>query len=334
MDAGAVSSPVALATRTALDSAITDLRQGAHTWSHLTLGQRAKLLERIRVAVVAVAAEWADVAATSKGLEPGHPLRGEEWLAGPYAMLMALDAYRVSLLRLAKDESPLSGVKTDVAPGGRLRAHVFPTSPIDGLLLSGYTGEVWLEPGVTDAQARAQAGLGQRRPAEPAGVGLVLGAGNITAIPVLDVLYELIANNRVVILKLNPTQDALAHVYARALAPLIEPGLLRIVQGGGDVGAYLTTHPGIDHVHITGSAATFDVIAPTLSVPITAELGGVSPIIIVPGVWTDADLTFHAEHVATMRLQNSGHNCIAGQVVILSSDWPQRAAFLEALHRA
>ena len=35
-----------------------------------------------------------------------------------------------------------------------------------------------------------------------------------------------------------------------------------------------------------------------------------------------------------MRLQNSGHNCIAGQVVILSRDWPQREAFLAALHSA
>ena len=32
-----------------------------------------------------------------------------------------------------------------------------------------------------------------------------------------------------------------------------------------------------------------------------------------------------------MRLQNSGHNCIAGQVVILSADWPQRDAFLAEL---
>ncbi len=111
---------------------------------------------------------------------------------------------------------------------------------------------------------------------------------------------------------------------------------MRIVQGGGDAGAYLTAHPGIDHVHITGAAATFDTIVwgpsagagaaasarrreegtPQLHEPITAELGGVSPIIIVPGVWTDADLQFQAEHVATMRLQNSGHNCIAGQVVL------------------
>jgi acyl-CoA reductase-like NAD-dependent aldehyde dehydrogenase len=152
-----------------------------------------------------------------------------------------------------------------------------------------------------------------------------------------------------VILKVNPTQDTLVPVFERALAPLIEPGFLRIVTGGGEVGAYLTQHPDIAHVHITGSAATFDLIAwgpgapgarrrregrPALKKPITAELGGVSPIIVVPGVWTAADLAFQAEHVATMRLQNSGHNCIAGQVVILSAEWPQREAFLAALAAA
>ena len=73
-------------------------------------------------------------------------------------------------------------------------------------------------------------------------------------------LYELLAFNRVVILKVNPTQDALVPVYERALAPLIEAGFLRIVRGGGEVGAYLTAHAGIDHVHITGAAPTFDAI--------------------------------------------------------------------------
>src|SRR5690606_14054243 len=132
---------------------------------------------------------------------------------------------------------------------------------------------------------------------------------------------------------------------------LIEPGFLRITTGSGDVGAYLTNHEGIDHVHITGAEATFDAIVwgagstpqaraavtrrkrdgrPLLRKPITAELGGVSPIVVVPGRWTGAALRFRAEHSATMRLQNSGHNCIAGQVVLISRDWPQRAAFLAA----
>jgi acyl-CoA reductase-like NAD-dependent aldehyde dehydrogenase len=211
-----------------------------------------------------------------------------------------------------------------------------------------------LEPGITPSVARASAGLAQRTPTESGGVGLVLGAGNVTSIPVLDVLYELLAHNRTALLKVNPTQDSLVPVYKRALAPLIEPGFLRIVRGGPAVGAYLTGHPGLVHVHITGSAATFDTIVwgpskgeaaaatkrrrrenrPQLKKPITAELGGVSPIIVVPGAWTDSDITYQAEHVATMRLQNGGHNCIAGQVVIMSSDWDQADAFRAALRRA
>ncbi len=340
--------------RDALDAAVRDLEVGAKSWSHLTLGQRARLMERLHASVSAVAAEWSDVAASSKGLEPGHPLRGEDWLAGPYGVVTALDQYRSTLLKLAKGGSPLAGVEMDAAPGGRVRAHVFPLSPIDGLLLSGFTGEVWLEPGVTSDEARRSAGLAQLAPTASGGVGVVLGAGNVSSIPVLDVLYELLASNRVSILKLNPTQDPLLPVFERALAPLIEPGFVRIVRGGGDVGEYLTGHAGIAHVHITGAATTFDAIVwgpstgpgaastarrkrekrPKLKKPITAELGGVSPIIVVPGTWTDADLRFQAEHVATMRLQNAGHNCIAGQVVLISSDWAQKDAFLSALRTA
>lgn len=317
-----------------LDEAITHLQTGARSWSLLTLGQRRTLLTRVRAATAAVAAEWADIAATSKGLAPGHPLRGEEWLSGPYAALTALDAYADTLGALAAGRSPIAKLATGTAPGGRTVVHTSPVNATDALLLSGYRTEVWLEPGVTAAEARAAAGLGQRHPSESGGVGLVLGAGNITSIPYLDVMYELLACNRVAILKVNPTQDALVPVFERALAPLIEPGFLRIVRGGGEVGAYLTRHPSIAHVHITGSEATFRAIVPGLSVPITAELGGVSPIIIVPGEWSRADLRFQAEHVVTMRLQNSGHNCIAGQVVIVSRDWAQREEFLAELRRA
>lgn len=320
--------------RARLDAALNDLSAGARTWSFLTLRQRRTLLRRIRAAVAAVAEEWADVASTSKGLEPGHPLRGEEWLAGPYAALVALDAYADTLALLADGKSPLATVRTSAAPGGRVAVHTSPLSTADRVLLSGFSTEVWLAPGVADTRARAAAGLGQRTPTTPGGVGLVLGAGNVTAIPFLDVLYELLAFNRVALLKVNPTQDAVVPVFERALAPLIEPGFLRIVRGGGDVGAYLTRHPLVDHVHITGSEATFRAIVPHLTVPITAELGGVSPIIVVPGPWSRADLRYQAEHIATMRLQNNGHNCIAGQVVLMSADWPQREEFLRELASA
>jgi acyl-CoA reductase-like NAD-dependent aldehyde dehydrogenase len=332
--------------RERLDTAIEALQTGTRVWSALTVAQRVTLLQRVRASVAAAAEDWANTAAASKGLDSRHPLRGEEWLGGPYSVLGALDAYIATLTRLARGGNPLDAVRLDRAPGGRTRVHAFPLTRIDRFLLSGFTGEVWLEPGVTPRAARAAAGLGQRTPTVSGGVGLVLGAGNVTAIPVLDVLYELLASNRTVLLKVNPTQDPLVPIYKRALAPLIEPGFLRVVRGGPRVGAYLTGHPDLAHVHVTGSAATFDAIVwggssrdarpsePLLTKPITAELGGVSPIIVVPGRWTDADIAYQAEHIATMRLQNSGHNCIAGQVVILSSDWDQADAFRAALRRA
>ncbi|WP_341976131.1 aldehyde dehydrogenase family protein [Microbacterium sp. LTA6] len=351
MTSTTTSAPADLddAERARLDQDVAALQTGTRTWSSLTVGQRATLLRAVRAGVAATAEDWATTAAASKGLDAKHPLRGEEWLSGPYSVLGALDAYIETLSRLAQGVNPLDGVRLDRAPGGRTRVHAFPLTGIDKFLLSGYTGEVWLEPGITPNAARAAAGLAQRTPTESGGVGLVLGAGNITSIPVLDVLYELLAHNRTALLKVNPTQDSLVPVYKRAFAALIEPGFLRIVRGGPAVGAHLTGHPDLIHVHITGSAATFDAIVwgqgaaakrrrrenrPQLKKPITAELGGVSPIIVVPGEWTDADITFQAEHIATMRLQNSGHNCIAGQVVILSSDWAQADAFRAALRRA
>jgi aldehyde dehydrogenase (NAD(P)+) len=178
---------------------------------------------------------------------------------------------------------------------------------------------------------------------------VVLGAGNLTSIAPLDVLSELYAHDRVVALKLNPIMDAMLPVYRAAFAPLINLGVLDIVTGAADVGGYLVQHDLVDHVHITGSAASHDAIVwgrgeeaarrrasgnPLLTKPITSELGGVSPIIVLPGTWSKADLKFQAEHVATMRLHNGGYNCIAGQVVVLSAGWAQKDAFLAELRNA
>ncbi|MDQ4215233.1 aldehyde dehydrogenase family protein [Microbacterium sp. ASV81] len=353
--------------RAPIEAAIAALQTGSRTWSALTVGQRVTLLRGVRRTVAASARDWVRAAVRSKQLADDHALRGEEWLSGPYATLGAVDAYIETLDRIADGRNPLDGIRVDRTTSGQTRVHSFPLLGIDKVLLSGYTGEVWLTPGVTPGDARARAGLAQRRPlvrptAEPAegretatgGIGLVLGAGNVTSIPVLDVLYELLAFDRVVLLKVNPTQDSLVPVYEKALAPLIAPGFLRIVRGGSDVGAHLTGHDAFAHVHVTGSSATFDAIVwgpsagagsdqtkrrkrenrPRLKKPITAELGGVSPVIVVPGEWSPQDLRFQAEHVATMRLQNAGHNCLAGQVVILSSDWAQRDQFLIELRRA
>lgn len=336
-----------------LDQFIQELAEGAVAWADSALSVRAALLEATQAAIVANDAAWVAAAVAIKGLAPDSPLIGEEWISGPYATISAAGTLARSITDLAQGTSPLAGSKFGTAPGNRVAFTVLPSNPMEKILFNGFSAEVWMAPGVKAAEVQAAAGLGALAPGKSGGVGLVLGAGNITSIPPLDVLYELVAENRAVLLKLNPILAGMLPVYEAALAPLIQFGVLRIVQGAADVGGYLVQHPGIAHIHITGSAATHDVIVygsgeagaqaksagkPQLDKPITSELGGVSPIIVVPSAWTTRDLRYQAEHVVTKRLHNGGYNCIAGQIVVLSADWPQKAAFLaelrSALHRA
>ena len=332
-----------------LDAIVSELAAGEGRWAATSLVERAVLLGRVHTAVCAEAERWVRTASRIKRLPEATPLVGEEWLSGPYPVLTSLKTLAHTLEVIASGKGPLDGARFTQAPGGRVGVPVLPLSAHERLLLHGFSAEVWMPPHVDADTVRRRAGLGALHPERTTGVGLVLGAGNITSIAPLDVLYELIAHNRVVVLKLNPVMDDLRPVYERALAPLIEHGALRIVSGGGDVGGYLAHHPGIANVHITGSLATHDTIAfgpgedgrarkaagkPILLKPITSELGGVSPVIVVPGSWSDRDLRFQAEHIATQRLHNSGHNCIATQLVVVSSNWPQRRAFLDALRVA
>ncbi|MEO6533345.1 MAG: aldehyde dehydrogenase family protein [Pseudolysinimonas sp.] len=347
----ATAAPAELSStqKAELDADIQALAAGVARWAELPLTRRAALLRDVHASVSAHAEEWAHTAADIKGVEPESPLVGEEWMSGPYAVLTALATLAETLDALASGHSPIEGLTLGMAPGGRVTVPVMPYNSYEGLLLHGFHGEVWLKPGVSATQARGEAGLGELTPTLSGGVGLVLGAGNITSIPPLDVFYEIVAHNRASLLKLNPIQQGMMKVYQAALAPLVSAGMLRIVQGGAAEGSYLAHHDGIEHVHITGSAATHDAIVwgvgsqrsankkaatPLLKKPITSELGGVSPIILVPGRWSKRDLRYQAEHVATQRLHNGGYNCIAGQIVVLSSDWPQKAAFLDELRAA
>lgn len=336
-------------TERELDRAVEELKVGAERWAQLPVADRGALFRKVHASIAGVAEEWATAAAEAKHIAPSAPYAGEEWMTGPYGALESAATYARSYEALAAGGSPVDGLRFGAAPGNRVAVRVLPRTAKEWVLFNGFKAEVWMPPGVTEQRVRSEAGLGAGNVGEHGGVGLVLGAGNISSIAPLDAFYELVGHNRASLVKLNPTFGALLGVYRRALAPLIEAGVVRIVNGDGAVGAYLTQHSGIDKVHITGSAVTHDAIVwgtgeeagrrraanePRLRVPITSELGGVAPMIVVPGRWSAADLRFQAEHLVSMRLHNAGHNCIAGQLVVLSADWAQKDAFLAELRRA
>ncbi|KIA60706.1 aldehyde dehydrogenase family protein [Nocardia vulneris] len=333
----------------AIDEALTELTAGEKAWAQTSLRRRRELLDDINTRTGRFADDWVRAARTIKGLAEDSPLVGEEWMSGPLTLLQATAALSATLAALEEGRSPLDGVAVRTAPGDRVAVPILPHSAYDRLLLNGFEGEVWLRPGVDADTARRRAGLAQLDPSATAGIGVVLGAGNITSIPPLDALYELYAHNRVVLLKLNPITDPLFTVFEMIFAPLCELGVLRIVTGGAETGRYLVHHGDVAHVHMTGSAHTHDAIVwgpgpeglerkkdrrPLLDKPITSELGGVSPTIVVPGAWSDADLRYQAEHVATQRLHNGGYNCVAAQALVLSKDWHLKDKFLAELRTA
>ena len=58
---------------------------------------------------------------------------------------------------------------------------------------------------------------------DPTGqVALVLGAGNIASIAPLDVLYKLIAEGQVCLLKMNPINEYLGKFMERVFAGLVQ----------------------------------------------------------------------------------------------------------------
>ncbi len=72
-------------------------------------------------------------------------------------------------------------------------------------------------------------------------------------------------------------------------------GVLNIVTGSGDTGAYLSQHSGIDHISFTGSVSTGIKIQQSAAqnvVPVTLELGGKSPQIVFNDADLDAALPF------------------------------------------
>lgn len=328
-------------SREAMDAAVADLRDMAPRWPAVPPEERVRLLEATIRSTVRVADRWFDLAARAEGLDPSHTA-AEEALVGPMLTVRGLRFHRDAIRDIARSGRPRIAGPVRVGPDGRTMVGVFPTSPIEALLYLGISAEVRMQPGIGPAEAVERQARAYREP-DCGGVCLVLGAGNVSSIGPLDVVHKLFVENRVVVLKTHPVQAHLWEVVDAALAPLIEAGVLRIVHGDAVQGGYLAHHPGVDELHITGSDRTYDAIVygpgqegaerkrrdePILHKPFSAELGNVTPIIVVPGPWSEADLDYHAENIASMLTNNAGFNCVAARVIVTQAGWPLRDALL------
>lgn len=314
-----------------VDEKLARLADRKDAWVRTPIERRIRYLEDAMRAVLDVAEDWASDGTRLKGLDdPGEELLGGPWCTARNIRLL------IHALRARGAPAPRD---VRVEPDGREIAAVVPGDGIEKLLYSGLTAEVWMQPGKSASQ-----GAIYRSPSASGRVSLVLGAGNVSSIPAMDTLYKLFAEDEVVILKMNPVNEYVGPHLEKVFRSLIEDGFVAIVYGGAEVGAHLADHALVDTLHVTGSDRTYDAIVwgtdpaeqkrrkasgdRKNTRPFTAELGCVTPVMVVPGDWSDSEIDYQAQNVASMIAHNASFNCNAAKVLVTARDWPLRDAFV------
>jgi len=345
-----VTEQVAPTTTDALDEMANRLKGNAAKWVAVPIGDRIKFLEQVASDTAVAAADWVADALEAKGLSADTPEASDEWLPGPGFLIRNARLLAQTLRDIRQHGTPQLPGKVWQRDDGQTVVNVYPTDNFDKTLLAGVSGEVWMEPGVNPGNLVASMAEAYRPDSsKSAGLCLVLGAGNVSSIGPMDGLYSLFSENKVALIKLHPVNEYLGEHWRRALDSLIKAGFVDIAFGGAEVGSHLTNHEAVDTIHITGSDKTYDAIVfgtgeegqkrkatddPVNNRPITAELGNVSPVIVVPGPWSDGDLRFQAAHIAGSLTNNAGFNCNATRVLITHDQWNLRESLLDALGNA
>ena len=210
------------------------------------------------------------------------------------------------------------------------------------------TGKPWQEASVVDVESGADsieffAGLAPgiegnqqsvdgdfyytRR--EPLGICAGIGAWNYPLQIACWKAAPALACGNVMIFKPSEETPLGALKLAEAFSDAgIPDGVFNVVQGAGDVGAWLTHHPDIAKVSFTGEVGTGKKVmagAATTLKDITMELGGKSPLII----FDDADIDNAVSAAMLGNFYTQGEICTNGtRVFVQKSAYP---CFIEKL---
>ncbi len=327
-----------------LDAEVETLAAHAPAWVRIPTGEKAALLREVARRFAEISADLVADSIAAKGVGPEYA--GEEWIAGPISVIRTARFLADTLEAIDRTgQVPIPDRAIRELASGQVGVEVMPADRWDRVQYRGWRAQVLMDRSIPYRAARANLGGIHTKPeTATAAVTVVLGAGNVASIGPLDLIHELFVEGHVAVLKFNPVNEYVGPHVERAFAHLADAGFVRFAYGGPATGQHLIHHPGTDRVHITGSEKTYDTIVfgggpegaerkargeRLFSKPVTAELGNVSPVIVVPGTWSRRALAHQARHVVTQLVQNAGFNCNAAKVMVLPERWPQRDEFLD-----
>ena len=149
----------------------------------------------------------------------------------------------------------------------------------------------------------------------PKGIIGVMAPWNYPVLLALAPLVDALAAGNRVVVKPSEAVPRTAAAIAAVLAEALGPDIAQIVQGGPAVAADFAAQPW-DHLVFTGGTATGRKVAEAAArnlVPVTLELGGKCPAVVLPG----ADLAVAARDILAGKAVNAGQTCIAPDTVLL-----------------
>ncbi|MDP4238232.1 MAG: bifunctional proline dehydrogenase/L-glutamate gamma-semialdehyde dehydrogenase [Bacteroidota bacterium] len=153
----------------------------------------------------------------------------------------------------------------------------------------------------------------------PKGIVLVIPPWNFPlAIPVGGVAAALTGGNTV-ILKPATTAYPVAREFANAFwdAGVPKDALQVLCTDGREPLTYLTAHPSIKHIILTGGTDTaFQLLANNPTCPLSAETGGKNAIILT----SSGDRDHAIQNIVTSAFSNAGQKCSACSLLLLEKD--------------
>jgi acyl-CoA reductase-like NAD-dependent aldehyde dehydrogenase len=162
----------------------------------------------------------------------------------------------------------------------------------------------------------------------PLGVVGGITPWNVPVILAMVKVAQALYTGNTLVLKPSPFTPLSTLAVGQAIADAVPPGVVNIVSGGNELGAWITGHPDIAKISFTGSVATgrhvLESAAGTFK-RVTLELGGNDPAIVLP----DADIAVAAEGIVRSTFANCGQVCMAIKRVYVHASI--RDALIEAM---
>ena len=321
-----------------MDQALAVLTAHKDTWVKMDIPGRIALLDQIKQDMSKVEKRIVAAGVEAKEYQPDtfDVFVDHYSITHIYRYIRFLRKALQDILQFGKPKIP---GKVSTRSNGQVVAQVMPYDWKEASALPGMRAEVWMDPSVSLQDGGIPQASFYHTKDNKGQLCVVLGAGNVAALVPGDFMHKLFVEGQVVALKMNPVNEYLGPLFEEGFRALIKAGFMQILYGGTKEGSYLCNHPAVDSVHMTGSDRTFDAIVfgpgedgkqrkqsrqPQLTKPFSAELGNISPVIVVPGPWSEKDVKNISARLGSWLVPNSSCNCLTPRLIIQMKNWENR----------